>query len=81
MQIPISITTDQTIKTQALVNSGAGGTFIDGAYAAAQNILVSLLLNPIPVFHVDGTPNQQGLLPIVCAPIWLLLEYLLAHDS
>ena len=81
MQILISIATDRTIETRALVDSGAGGTFIDGVYAATQNIPVSPLLNPIPVFNVDGTPNQQGSLPIVCAPIWLLPEYLLAHDS
>ena len=60
MRIPVSIATDRTIETRALVDSGAGGTFIDGAYAATQNIPVSPLLNPIPVFNVDGTPNQQG---------------------
>ena len=60
MRIPVSIAIDRTIETRALVDSGAGGTFIDGAYAATQNIPVSPLLNPIPVFNVDGTPNQQG---------------------
>ena len=60
MRIPVSISNDRIIETLALVDSGAGGIFIDRSFALSQGLTCSRLLSPIPVFNVDGTPNQQG---------------------
>ena len=60
MRIPVSISNDRIIETLALMDSGAGGIFIDRSFALSQGLTCSRLLSPIPVFNVDGTPNQQG---------------------
>jgi hypothetical protein len=46
----------------ALIDSGAGGIFINESYAKQNNIPLSPLQNPIPVFNVDGTPNKDGVI-------------------
>lgn len=56
----IQITLDQTVETPALIDSGAGGMFIDEQFARMHNIPLTPLISPIPVYNVDGTQNKQG---------------------
>ena len=58
MRIPVTI--DRTIETSALIDSGAGGTFIDKSFALRHGITLSPLAKPIPVYNVDGTRNKLG---------------------
>lgn len=62
--IPVSVTrkerTAENIKTKALIDSGAGGTFINKKFVQKHQIEQIPLLQPIKVFNVDGTPNKVG---------------------
>ena len=58
MRIPITL--DRSIETSALIDSGAGGTFLDETFARKHNIALTPLPKPIPVYNVDGTRNKQG---------------------
>ena len=50
----------KSIKTTALLDTGAGENFIDQNYVQCQKIKTKELEHPIEVFNVDGTPNKQG---------------------
>jgi transposase InsO family protein len=52
--------TAETRSTNALVDSGATGEFIDRHYAKSSRFHLLKLSKPIPVFNVDGTPNEAG---------------------
>jgi hypothetical protein len=54
--------TDTTVKrcTQALIDCGATGCFIDIKWAKLNNIPTRPLTNPIPVYNVNGTTNDTG---------------------
>jgi predicted aspartyl protease len=54
--------TDTAVKrcTQALIDCGATGCFIDIEWAKLNNIPTCPLTNPIPVYNVDGTANDAG---------------------
>jgi hypothetical protein len=54
--------TDTAVKrcTQALIDCGATGCFIDIDWAKLNNIPTCPLTNPIPVYNVDGTANEAG---------------------
>ena len=58
MHIPVTV--DQTVKTVTLINSGAGGMFINETFAWNHNLLLTRLINPILVYNVDGTWSKQG---------------------
>ena len=63
LSIPISIkcTKDnQTVETLALIDSGAGGKFIDQNYAKTIGLKTQLLEKPITARNVDGTENKHG---------------------
>ena len=60
MRIPVTI--DRTVETPALIDSGAGGMFIDEQFARDNNIALTPLINRIPVYNVDGTQNKQGVI-------------------
>jgi RNase H-like domain found in reverse transcriptase/Reverse transcriptase (RNA-dependent DNA polymerase)/Integrase zinc binding domain/Chromo (CHRromatin Organisation MOdifier) domain len=65
LEIDIEIeTTDTNAKrrTKALVDCGATGLFIDSEYARTNNVTTRSLTRPIPVFNVDGTPNEAGMI-------------------
>jgi hypothetical protein len=53
---------DTVVKryTQALIDCGATGCFIDIGWAKLNNIPTHTLTNPIPVYNVDGTANDAG---------------------
>ena len=55
-------TTDTSVKrgAKALVDCGATGLFIDIGYVQKNNITVRQLTRPIPVYNVDGSPNEAG---------------------
>jgi hypothetical protein len=48
--------------TQALIDCGATGRFIDIEWAKLNNIPTRPLINPIPVYNVDGTANDAGMI-------------------
>jgi hypothetical protein len=57
ISIPIEIGSNkQTIET--LIDSGAGGLFIDQNYA--KNFNINYLDKPVKAYNVDGTENKQG---------------------
>jgi hypothetical protein len=53
---------DTTVKrcTQALIDCGATGSFIDIEWAKLNNVPTRPLSKPIPVYNVDGTANDAG---------------------
>ena len=61
MSIPLKIKTEtETIETHALLDSGAGGEFIDQNYAKTLDLLLENLDKPILAINVDGTLNKKG---------------------
>ena len=50
----------KTVETQTLLDTGAGGKFIDQKFVRNQKIKTKNLEHPIEVFNVDGTPNKRG---------------------
>jgi hypothetical protein len=50
---------NELIKIQPLVNSGAGGTFMDQNYAWKHRFNLIKLKYPITAQNVDGTKNKQ----------------------
>ena len=61
LSIPLKIKTgSETVENQALLDSGAGGKFIDQNYAKTLNLPLETLDKPIPTINVDGTLNQKG---------------------
>jgi hypothetical protein len=51
---------NKPIKTQPLVNSGAGGIFMDQNYAWEHGFNLTKLEYPIMARNVDRTKNKQG---------------------
>jgi hypothetical protein len=56
--------TDTAVRrcTQALIDCGATGCFIDVEWVQSNNIPTCPLTNPIPVYNVDGTANEAGMI-------------------
>jgi Retroviral aspartyl protease len=48
----------KSIETTTLLDTGAGGKFIDQNFVQNQKIETRELKYPIKVFNVDGTPNK-----------------------
>jgi len=55
-------TTDtiEEASTEAMVDSGATGDFIDQDFVTKSKLTTRKLSNPIPVYNVDGTLNEAG---------------------
>jgi hypothetical protein len=49
-------------RTQALIDCGATGCFIDIEWAKLNNIPTCPLTNLIPVYNVNGTANDAGMI-------------------
>ena len=66
MLLPITISSEKNeeriIKTKALLNTGAGGKFIDQNFVLANGIRTQKLEKPITVYNVDGTKNKTGMI-------------------
>jgi hypothetical protein len=57
ISVPINIgLSKQTVET--LIDSGAGGLFIDQNYA--KNFDINYLDKPVKAYNVDGTENKRG---------------------
>jgi hypothetical protein len=57
ISVPINIgSSKQTVET--LIDSGAGGLFIDQNYA--KNFNINYLDEPVKAYNVDGTENKRG---------------------
>ncbi|KLO05765.1 hypothetical protein SCHPADRAFT_794034, partial [Schizopora paradoxa] len=52
--------TGAEIRTRALVDSGATGSFIDRDFVTRNGIATKRLSRPVPVLNVNGTPNLAG---------------------
>ena len=50
----------KNVKTLALIDSGAGGKFIDQNFAKKEQLETKDLENPLVVYNVDGTLNKTG---------------------
>jgi hypothetical protein len=74
--------TDTMVKrcTQALIDYGATGCFIDIEWAKLNNIPTCPLTKPIPVYNVDGTANDASMITDI-ANIILHYENHLEHTQ
>jgi len=54
--------TDRRFEMNALIDSGAGGTFIDKKFAQHNGIALIPIEKPIQAFNVDGTKNNTGMI-------------------
>ena len=48
------------VSTTILVDCGATAEFMNEAYVRAHNFRTRQLAHPIPVYNVDGSPNEAG---------------------
>ena len=53
---------NKNVETKALLDSGAGGKFIDQNFVLRNNIRMYKLAKPITVYNVDGTENKTGMI-------------------
>jgi hypothetical protein len=63
LSIPIVIETagnPKIVETLGLIDSGAGGKFIDQNYAKSIGLETQLLDQPVIARNVDGTENKKG---------------------
>ena len=62
LSIPILIKKreSETVKTLTLIDSGAGGTFINQNYAKNIGLVPRKPEKPIIARNVDGTENKKG---------------------
>ena len=63
IQIPVLIKSDnekESVETLGLIDSGAGGEFIDQNYAKKSGYKIKKLDKPLQALNVDGTRNKRG---------------------
>ena len=61
MTIPIQLQIGKkTVDANALIDSGAGGIFINKDFVEKHNLFIKELAKPLTAFNVDGTVNKQG---------------------
>ena len=60
--IRISETEKETVETLGLIESGAGGKFIDQNYVKKLGLETHALETPIRAYNVDGTENKRGMI-------------------
>ena len=53
---------NKTIKTPALIDSGAGGTFIDQNYVRRVGYKLTELETLVKAYNMDGTENKKGMI-------------------
>jgi len=61
--LPITFQTTDTnasFTTEALLDCGATGLYIDREFAQSLNLNFQKLSHPIPVYNADKTPNKSG---------------------
>lgn len=64
MRLPTHIAKDEnkTVETEALLDSGAGGIFIDRDFAIQNDLPLDTLPRMMKAQNVDGTPNKKGMI-------------------
>ena len=62
---------DKRFETNALINSGAGGTFIDKKFAQQNGIALIAIEKPIQAFNIDGMKNNTGMIEHC---VWLIIQ-------
>ena len=75
LKLKVELETTDTAEVKSvnsLVDSGATGELIDRDYAKGCQFRFLKLSRPIPVFNVDGTPNEAG---AVTEVVDLILRY------
>ena len=55
-----STDTKEVKSSPALVDCGATGQFMDRSYVEHNRLTTRKLIHPIPIYNVDGTPNEAG---------------------
>jgi len=60
MRVILSTNDDQTLETDALLDSGSTGSCINKKYVDEHHIPTRKLPRPIPVYNADGTLNRNG---------------------
>jgi hypothetical protein len=64
ISIPITLRelqkNNETVDLEALLDSGAGGLFIDKTFAKKNDFTLYELPGPLNVYNVDGTMNRKG---------------------
>ena len=64
ISVPISLRElqkdNKTIDLEALLDSGAGGLYIDETFAKRNNFTLHELPEPLNAYNVDGTLNKKG---------------------
>jgi len=65
--IPLVVTgegrnADKRFEMNALIDSGAGGTFIDKKFTAQNGIALIPIEKKIQIFNADGTENNSGII-------------------
>jgi hypothetical protein len=51
---------NETIDLEALLDSGAGGLFIDETFARNNDFTLYELPGPLNAYNMDGTSNKKG---------------------
>src|SRR5271156_1087130 len=75
LKLKVELETTDTAEVKSvnvLVDCGATGEFIDRHYAKSCGFHLLKLSKPIPVYNVDGTPNEAG---FVTEVVDLILRY------
>ena len=65
LNLKVGIQTMDTAEVKgvtALLDSGATGLFIDSNFVVTEKLTTHSLMYPTPVYNVDGTPNEAGLI-------------------
>ena len=64
ISVPITLRENQKdrepVELYALLDSGAGGLFIDEEFAKKNNFTLHKLPEPLNAYNVDGTKNKKG---------------------
>jgi len=63
IMLPIHLKTTDTMEealSEAIVDTGATGDFINQDSVRNAKLLTRKLSQPIPVYNVNGTPNEAG---------------------
>ena len=63
LDLPILLQSDEIeepVGVMALVDSGAGGNFIDKTFARLMGFETEKLDKPLRAYNVDGTKNKKG---------------------
>jgi hypothetical protein len=66
--------------TQALIDCGATGCFIDIEWAKLNNIPTRPLTKPIPVYNIDSTENDAGMITDIAALFYAMRTTQSAHN-